>query len=195
MQFRTCTSNEHVGENPVPLVDFGRDKSRPDGYHSHCKACRRQKRQRWYNTNKTEILETLKDNYYLNHDANKLAANKRSAEYKARRGISWALLMSVKTRAKKRGLEFNLVEQDIVIPDVCPILGISLTREVGPRTDNYPTLDRINNSKGYTKDNVMVVSWRANELKGTATLHELVLLGEFARSYIDQDQNQLERHS
>ena len=33
-------------------------------------------------------------------------------------------------------------------------------------------MDRINNDKGYTKGNIMVMSWRANDLKANGTLEE-----------------------
>jgi hypothetical protein len=36
--------------------------------------------------------------------------------------------------------------------------------------------DRKDNARGYVKDNVRVISWRANRLKSDATLEELRLL-------------------
>src|SRR5208337_5299728 len=71
------------------------------------------------------------------------------------------LLITCKARAKKLGWEFNLEESDIIIPDVCPILKFSLGRRGGTK-DFSPSLDRIDNTKGYIKGNVQVISWRAN---------------------------------
>ena len=59
-----------------------------------------------------------------------------------------------KSRAKKRGTEFNIDKSDIDIPIICPILGIPIIKEYkkgkknGP-TPNSPSLDRVDNSKGY----------------------------------------------
>ena len=39
--------------------------------------------------------------------------------------------------------------------------------------DNYATLDRIDPTKGYTLGNVQILSFRANTIKGDATLEEL----------------------
>jgi hypothetical protein len=39
-----------------------------------------------------------------------------------------------------------------------------------------PTLDRIDNSKGYIVGNVWVISMRANRLKSDATVDELMML-------------------
>lgn len=38
------------------------------------------------------------------------------------------------------------------------------------------TLDRIDSSKGYTPDNIIVCSWRANNLLKDATAAEMALL-------------------
>lgn len=185
MEYKQCTSKWHVGEEPLPLADFSRDRNRKSGYHTHCKSCRRLARLDWYQHNKKEHREKVKDDYYENHDHNKDVANKRSKRYKEQRGVAWALLMSVKSRAKKRSLDFDLDEVDLIPPSHCPVLGIPLQQVVGPRGPNYPTVDRIHNDKGYTKDNILIISWRANDLKGTATLEELMLLGKFAERYIN----------
>jgi hypothetical protein len=44
---------------------------------------------------------------------------------------------------------------------------------------NAPSIDRIDNNKGYTKDNIMVISRRANILKKDATFDELITIGKF----------------
>ena len=85
------------------------------------------------------------------------------------------LLTVAKARAKKKGLDCNLEEQDIIIPAKCPVLGIQLKRNTGGKCNspNSPTLDRIDNDKGYIKGNVQIISWRANKIKADACLAEL----------------------
>ncbi len=39
-------------------------------------------------------------------------------------------------------------------------------------SDNSPTIDRINSSRGYEPGNIEVISWRANRMKGDATAEE-----------------------
>jgi hypothetical protein len=86
------------------------------------------------------------------------------------------LLHSAKNNAWRRGSEITITLEDIIIPDVCPVLGIPLFKQGGVRTDNSPSLDRLDNTKGYIKGNVWVISWRANKLKGEGTLAELEAL-------------------
>lgn len=75
-----------------------------------------------------------------------------------------AVYQGIKIRAQKRNIPFDLDEIDIVSPHRCPILGIILERG-GKYRYNSPSVDRIDNSKGYTKDNIQVVSQAANSLK------------------------------
>jgi hypothetical protein len=82
-----------------------------------------------------------------------------------------------KTRAKKKGLEHNITIDDIVIPDMCPLLGIPIFQGSGRVCANSPTLDRISSAKGYVKGNVWVVSYRANTIKSDATFEELIQIG------------------
>lgn len=86
------------------------------------------------------------------------------------------MLNGAKHRAKVKGLEFNLCPGDIKIPLICPVLNIALQRGKIKPGDNTPSLDRIDNTKGYIKGNVRVISMRANVLKRDATAQELIAL-------------------
>ena len=78
-------------------------------------------------------------------------------------------------RAKKNGLDFNLDDDDFVIPDLCPILGLPLRRTWGGsgNEDLTPSIDRVDNALGYVKGNTMVISKKANRIKSDMTLQEL----------------------
>lgn len=97
------------------------------------------------------------------------AKNRRSF----RNTLSVSMAQRAKQRADTKGLEFDLVSNDISIPEVCPILGILLVVGTGGICDGSPTLDRINPKLGYVRGNVQVISFRANTLKSNATLEEL----------------------
>ena len=88
-------------------------------------------------------------------------------------------LEGIKKRASKKGLEFNLELADISYPEYCPVLNIKLERQFGHLEFNSPSVDRIDPSKGYTKDNIQVISQKANAMKHNATEKELILFAEW----------------
>ena len=94
------------------------------------------------------------------------------------------LLKRARSRAKGRDLEFNITLEDIHIPEYCPIFNIPLNAPIGSSANNMPSLDRIDSSKGYTQDNVHVISWLANSLKNEATFEQLITLGCWAEKQI-----------
>lgn len=83
-----------------------------------------------------------------------------------------------RARAKRKDIEFKIDVSDIVIPAHCPLLGIKLEKQNNNVSDNSPTLDRIDNSKGYVVGNIMVISFKANRIKSNATFDELSTLVE-----------------
>jgi hypothetical protein len=84
-----------------------------------------------------------------------------------------------KKRAKEKGLDFTLRLEDIVIPSHCPMLGIPLFPTTGQAAHaNSPSLDRIDPRKGYTPENTIIISHRANTIKSNATPKELRLIAD-----------------
>lgn len=71
-------------------------------------------------------------------------------------------------------MAFRIKLADIMpLPVVCPALGIVLRKGKHSNDPHAFSLDRIDNSKGYVRGNVAVVSRRANVLKRDATKNEL----------------------
>lgn len=93
---------------------------------------------------------------------------------KAPRGVSgtpeYRLWMGARNRAAERGLDFTIAITDIRIPTVCPVLGTPM---------DSPSLDRFDNDRGYTPENVRVISRRANTIKSDATLSEILAVARY----------------
>lgn len=108
--------------------------------------------------------------YFRNRD--KARANQKS--YRKRNAVA-LMLYKAKRRADDKGIPFDLVESDVMIPSTCPVLGIPLMsdRTNGMQSDACPTLDRIVPELGYVRGNVEVISWRANRIKCDASLNEI----------------------
>lgn len=87
------------------------------------------------------------------------------------------MLRAAKRRASVKEIEFDIEISDIDIPEFCPILGLKLDFFNGKEDkDTSPSLDRKDNSKGYIKSNVRIISHRANRLKSNATIEDLEAL-------------------
>ena len=89
------------------------------------------------------------------------------------RNFVHAMWKAAKKRAEEKGLEFNIDESDIIIPEICPVLEVPLVFGTKDNYDYSPSLDRIDNTKGYIKGNIWVISKKANTMKSSATLQEL----------------------
>lgn len=92
-----------------------------------------------------------------------------------RENLERQLWRSAKFRAEKSELEFDIEISDVVIPAVCPILQTPFV--IG--TMSAASIDRIDNTKGYIKGNIQVVSRRANTMKGDCDLDQLKLFAEW----------------
>jgi hypothetical protein len=85
----------------------------------------------------------------------------------------YSMLQGAQRRARRKGLPFALTIDDIVIPAICPVLGIPLQRAAKRPRYNSPSLDQIAPGRGYVQGNIEVMSNRANMLKSNATIAEL----------------------
>ena len=97
-------------------------------------------------------------------------------------------LNQMKNRAKKKfpdklfNLTIDYLEEIFPHKDLrCPVLNLQLKiNPKGSGSSPYsPSLDRINNDKGYEKGNVIWVCNKANMIKGYSTPDEIIKVGKF----------------
>ena len=101
-----------------------------------------------------------------------IESNPQHREYKV------TMLRKARNRAKKRNIYFNLTLNDFHIGEKCPILGTRF--KVGlDNWQNSPSLDRIDNRRGYEKGNVIVVCTMANSIKNQATPSQIKKVADF----------------
>lgn len=134
------------------LSEFFKRKANRDGLDGFCKSCQQEKNTRWEKQNpvKTQTMY---------------------------------MICAARTRAKSKGMEFN-IDVDYVrslVTSNCPVFGVPLEwsccREMKAKPlPNSPSLDRIDNNKGYVRGNVWIISHRANAVKNSASLDEIKML-------------------
>lgn len=136
---------------------------------------------KYYLEHKEHILERSRINYWNNRQARNKSAMKK---YYSKDRLPQIMLDRARLRARKKGIECSIKISDIVIPEYCPVLGIKMKRNYGGISSaNSPSLDRIDPNKGYTKDNVAVISMKANRIKANATADEILKVYEWLTKY------------
>lgn len=118
-------------------------------------------------------------------DANKDQFAEYSREYQRNRRKDFDYRLQMLINASKQRARLNAREHDICVADIkaiypvdgrCPIFGLKLEFNDAGFRDNSPSIDRIDSAKGYTRDNIQVISWKANRIKGAASLQDLEML-------------------
>ncbi len=109
----------------------------------------------------------------------------RSIKY--RNDVDWAKAAwrRLRSKAKQKGMAFNLTYKDLIPPKTCPVLGIELVIGGGRSYEsqkNSPSVDRFDNSLGYLKENIRIISKRANSIKSDATAEEMSAVLAYMRS-------------
>ncbi len=140
--------------------NFTLDNQKKDGLRTYCKECQ-QNISLQYKEKNRDLLSLKQRIFYKKIKQEKL------------------LLKSSKNNARSKNLINELSLEDIVIPEYCPVLNIPLFKGEKIYSDNSPSIDRVDNSKGYLKDNIIIVSRRANCIKNNATVEELEKIVNF----------------
>lgn len=177
MKLRVC---KHCKEGKT-YNELVKDRRKPDGVIAVCKKCYNNKtRKKSYEKHK----ERLKEEYKINPEKRKYAKD-RSKSFRENNPEA-VIYGQARYRHYERfaDTEFNLSIEDIVIPAACPILNVKLSKPGGDKKYS-PSLDRIDNTVGYVKGNVRVVSYKANHMKADASREELENFANNILNYLD----------
>jgi len=148
------------------LFEFTKNNASPDGLQYKCRSCDLEYQKNRRIQNKDQILD-----YSRNYQKNK----RKNFEFRLQ-----MLLNASKQRSKKKSRENTLTLEDIksIYPEdgLCPIFGIKLVFGDAGFREKSPSIDRIDSTKGYTKDNIQIISWKANRIKTNSSIEELELI-------------------
>jgi hypothetical protein len=148
------------------IFEFTKNNASRDGLQYKCRSCDLEYQKSRRIKNKDQMLD-----YSRTYQKNK----RKVFEYRLQ-----MLLNASRQRSKKKLRENTLTLEDIknIYPEdgLCPIFGTKLVfGDAGFREDS-PSIDRIDSTKGYTKDNVQIISWKANRIKMNSSVQELELI-------------------
>lgn len=125
---------------------------------------------RWYAKNKGKRLEQIRKYNAEHPEERQVWATKRRTQMRQTTPEKYILSRLL---ARNRKGKCTLTIEDIVLPDVCPLLGIPLQFGTGVALPNSPSVDCIDPTKGYVKGNVWIISKLANSMKSCASKAEL----------------------
>jgi hypothetical protein len=157
-----------------------------------CNRCKEVKPFSEYNVNasvKGGLSRTCKECDQKYQEARRRKSPEKTLEYgrkykaKKREDFDFrlkALLNASKQRAALKGREHSITLDDLkeLYPEDgrCPVFGIELKFGNQGFRECSPSIDRIDSDGGYTKENIQIISWKANRLKAYATVEELETL-------------------
>ncbi len=149
-------------------------KLSPDGLQFLCSECYKYHNNinKGKDKNYFRKLQTSVDDNFREY----LSKQKRE---NSRKNHITTMLNNAKKRALKKGLEFSLIKEDIIIPEICPILKVPFIIGTKENYDFTPTIDRIDNSKGYIIENIQIISNKANSMKNSASFEMLQNFAEY----------------
>ena len=155
--------------------EFAKNPRLIGGLHNICKNCSNsERRDKKYHEVSGENRKKRKE-----EDLNYKEYLNRQKRENSRKNFKTQMLANCKRRALKKGLEFSICKEDIIIPKICPILKVPFILGTGKNYEYTPTIDRINNYKGYTKENIQIITKKANSMKNSASFKELKLFAEW----------------
>lgn len=177
-----------------PLSEFYASSKYDGGYSSYCKTC-------YVVLNKGNRVKgrdnaLARKTYARNPEKYRIAVR----EYQNR--------LKRESPAAFRAKKFFDVKRDGVAPNVtreyltelftrvkkCQCCGCDLVVEYEEREtrrfrSNYaaPSIDRVNNQKGYTRENIAVICWQCNHRKTNLTLSDLEMFSRYIKKYGEFD--------
>ncbi|MBV12922.1 MAG: hypothetical protein CMC52_02380 [Flavobacteriaceae bacterium] len=136
---------------------------------------------------KGDVVDGMYFMGYLNHVLEDgVTVPSRWATFKSMHSYHMSkAIYNIKTRTKKRGetLDPRVTKDylDSIFPKdyMCPVLGYKMEWGEDDGKLNSPTVDRIDNSKGYVYGNLLWMSSRANMTKGNHKLEDIKKVIEF----------------
>lgn len=156
----------------------------PEEKRAYMKEYSRKRRERLAGTEEHERRKARsRARYHERRDDAELARMRETTKRRYSSDRRLSLFEGAKRRAKLEGLPFSITIDDIIIPEVCPVLGIPIQVGLPANSPGLPSLDKFIPELGYVPGNITVISLRANSIKKNASIAEIEALYKWMLSF------------
>lgn len=173
---------------------FNKSSRYKSGFDTLCKICKSKKNKEYRKNNNKDISNRRKLKYNnevkpISHD---IYVNQMKSDC-----VFWRakiLRQGMQQRSILNNLEFDAtyftvknIKEAISEQIICPCCKILFSYESllnGTKNPTAPSADRFDNNKGYTKDNIIFICWRCNNLKRDSTTQDLQIVINYLKSKI-----------
>lgn len=124
--------------------------------------------------------QKAKEKYLANKEKALEYGRKYRSDPEKKKRMQFSVLQN---RAKKAGIPCTIKFEELVWPEVCPILGIEL--KYGGSSWDSPSMDKVIPELGYITGNVKIISNLANTMKSHATKEQCLAFAKNIESYFD----------
>jgi len=180
------------------VEDFYFGRSYDGGFSPYCKSCSRARNNGRWPADREKMRRIARESYHRHKHRHRIRVYAKVAEYRMK--------MQKDNPAKWRSKKFFDVVRENVAPDVtkefiesllkhtthCQCCGDALDLAYLPRegrkyrsNQKAPSIDRVNNDRGYTRSNIAVICWECNYRKTDLTVEDLEMLLQYMRKYGD----------
>jgi 5-methylcytosine-specific restriction endonuclease McrA len=174
------------------LACFYASENYDGGYSTYCIPCisennkknreKYRERNREYVRKRYKENESVRDKIRRNAKASRERAKKNPALYRARRFFE----------GKRDGIAVDVtidfIESLFLAATECKCCGKKLAIQLRTKDSKKyrsdpdgPSIDRVNNSKGYTRKNIAVICWECNFRKTDLTLEDLAMMIDYVK--------------
>lgn len=165
------------------LIEYYRSDKYDGGYSPYCKACTALKNKQGRNKERDNAYANKRNR--ANPEPNRIRAREYSRRLREEKPAFYRAkkFFDVKRKGIAHDVDRVYLESLFLNTKNCQCCGRRLELEYKPRETrayksnmNSPSVDRIHNHKGYSRDNIAIICWECNYRKTDLSREDLLML-------------------
>lgn len=159
-----------------PITEFTLNRRSKTSYEPYCKPCRKEHLRLYHIKYRKELKEKRKEKYEANAKKYRKAVKIYADELRKNNPAKWRTRKFFERNKNNTDCSKEYIENLFLTIINCQCCGKKMDLSYlgnGEKNDNAPSIDRVDSSKGYLKDNIGVICWKCNYRKTDLSLTDL----------------------